>query len=97
MKTQLPDVTDPHYWLLFHQLQADTEWIRKPVREWDTRMDTFLKDSSVVHYVEERCVNAIMEYAKNEDGIKDILAIVHSHRGAFQELRKDALVCLNLN
>ena len=53
-----------------------------------------LKDLKVDHDLAERCIKDIEEYAelaKDSQYREDILLVVSDHRGAFKDLRKQAL------
>ncbi len=100
---QLSALIGQRSWLLFHLLNAGTEWLHRPVRSWEDcpeykRVGDFLGDLSVVNDAAERCVKDITEYAemaRDSAHRERILLVVNDHRNVFQELRKDALAQIN--
>ena len=103
LKPKLKDCIGPRSHLLFHLLQVGTNWLRRPVRTWNTdaeykRVGEFLQGLQVVNDSAERCIKDITEYAnitKDSAYKEDILLVVNDFHYVMNDMRKDAMNRMN--
>lgn len=102
-RTKLVHLIGQKSWFLFESLGVGTEWMRKPLHQWNLDEDyrkakAFVRNVKVVNDVSERAVKLIQDFAtsitNHEEQNQYLLQVVKSQNRAIPSFKKELLSAL---
>ncbi|GBM55814.1 hypothetical protein AVEN_75038-1 [Araneus ventricosus] len=98
--TKLSSLIGPKFWFLFHTMGIGTDWLGKPLSEWDNDpnhqgAETYVRHARVENDLSERAVKLIRNFstsvATDETQKQFLLQVVDYHRKQISNFKTETL------